>query len=154
MSPQRSTRTRRTALLAAAHAWGPFLLLAAIIFVASAQPKLAPPPGTDSPVYMSGVMPIFPDVWDLVVKKSSHVLGYGLLALLALYGLTRSGRPPRRAMLLAVLLAVGYGLTDELHQSFVTGRHASPVDVGIDAFGAIVAVLVAPRIVARRRASA
>ena len=35
----------------------------------------------------------------------------------------------------SLALGVLYAASDELHQSFVRGRHASPVDVAIDAVG-------------------
>jgi VanZ family protein len=36
---------------------------------------------------------------------------------------------------------VAYAGTDELHQHFVRGRHASPVDVAIDAVGVTLGIL-------------
>jgi VanZ family protein len=48
---------------------------------------------------------------------------------------------PRRAALLAFLLASGYALTDEFHQTFVDGRHGTPVDWLIDSAGAAAAAL-------------
>jgi VanZ family protein len=38
----------------------------------------------------------------------------------------------------AFALAVAYAATDEWHQTFVRGRHGSPVDVGIDAVGVLI----------------
>jgi VanZ family protein len=38
----------------------------------------------------------------------------------------------------AVALAVAYAGSDEFHQTFVRGRHGSPIDVGIDAIGALI----------------
>jgi VanZ family protein len=35
-------------------------------------------------------------------------------------------------------LAVTYAASDEVHQLFVRGRHGSPIDVGIDAVGALI----------------
>ena len=37
---------------------------------------------------------------------------------------------------LAVALAIAYAVTDEYHQTFVHGRHGSPVDWAIDSAGA------------------
>ena len=39
-------------------------------------------------------------------------------------------------------LAVAYACTDELHQTFVRGRHGTPVDVAIDAAGALIGLAV------------
>ena len=38
----------------------------------------------------------------------------------------------------AFALTVAYAAADEVHQTFVRGRHGSPVDVAIDAAGALV----------------
>jgi VanZ family protein len=50
----------------------------------------------------------------------------------------------------ALALVVLYAITDELHEGGVIGRHAAAVDVGIDAAGALIAV-VAVGIVRSRR---
>ena len=42
----------------------------------------------------------------------------------------------RRAVLLAFVFASGYAITDEFHQTFVEGRHGTPVDWLIDSAGA------------------
>jgi VanZ family protein len=42
----------------------------------------------------------------------------------------------------ALAVAVLYAITDELRQGFVAGRHPAVVDVGIDAAGALIAVVV------------
>jgi len=81
-------------------------------------------------------MPSF-GLWDLVVKKGAHMLGYGFLALAYWVGL----RFEKRRWWLAFLLAVLYAITDEFHQSFVPGRHPSWVDVLVfDSGGAIIAL--------------
>jgi VanZ family protein len=41
-------------------------------------------------------------------------------------------------------------ITDELHQGVVSGRHASPVDVGIDALGPVIAIAFAGLVPGRR----
>jgi len=69
--------------------------------------------------------------WDTIVKKGGHAFGYGLLAV----AFWRAFKWKGRLFWLALLLAVLYAATDEFHQSFVPGRHASPIDVGIDAIG-------------------
>jgi VanZ family protein len=50
----------------------------------------------------------------------------------------------------ALGLTAGYAITDELHQGVTAGRHPSPVDVGIDSLGALIAI-VAALVVARNR---
>lgn len=103
--------------------WLPALVVMGIIFGFSSIP--------------SREMPSF-GLWDLVVKKGSHMLGYGLLALMCWFGL---GFDKRKGWL-ALLLAVLYAMTDEYHQSFVAGRHPSWVDVlGFDGGGAALALV-------------
>jgi VanZ family protein len=111
--------------------WAPPIALMALIFVLSAQPDLN-----------SGLGTI-----DLIGRKLVHATEYGLLTFLWWRAL-RTVAAPRAALVLAVGISIGYAGTDEFHQSYVNGRHASPVDVLIDAAGACVAALL----IMRRRA--
>ena len=108
--------------------WAPPLVLMAVIFVLSAQPDLN-----------SGLGTI-----DLVGRKLIHASEYALLTFLWWRAL-RTVVAPRTAALLAFAVAVGYAGTDEFHQHFIQGRHGTPVDVGIDAFGAAIAALLIRR---------
>ena len=56
-----------------------------------------------------------------------------------------------RRPLLAFIATVAYGAVDELHQSFVPGRDASPVDLAVDALGAGLAWAAAARLRGRLR---
>jgi len=121
-----------------------------VMFVFSAQLK-TPPAGHSDGIYFSGVMPIFTEQsWETIVKKGSHMAGYGLLAVLLMRALRIENQPVREAAHLAILLAVSYALTDELHQAFVPGRHASVLDIGFDYVGAASACLVARNVLERR----
>lgn len=75
---------------------------------------------------------------DFLVKKSGHAAGYALLALINMRALGWD----RKRWVWAWLLAVIYSATDEFHQSFVPGRHPAITDVGIDSFGAAVALFI------------
>jgi VanZ family protein len=74
---------------------------------------------------------------------------FGILALLARRAVA-STTTWRRPWLLALAFTVAYAVSDELHQGTVSGRHASAVDVGIDAAGAAIAIAVAGLVAARR----
>jgi len=104
--------------------WGPPLVVAAVIWFFSSQPDLS-----------SGL-----GVIDLVGRKLIHAGEYALLCFLWWRAL-RCRMPPAGSLGLAFALAVAYGALDEYHQTFVAGRNGSPVDVGIDALGAALAVL-------------
>jgi VanZ family protein len=107
--------------------WGPALAVMLLIFLASETP------GND--------LPEFGKI-DMGVKKGGHMTGYALLSLAYLQGLTGRNWAARRRVALAVLLAILYAITDEFHQSFTPGRHSSIMDVGIDAIGALLGVML------------
>ena len=104
--------------------WLPPLLLMGVIFFFSDQPSLD-----------SGLGTI-----DLVGRKLIHFAEYALLCFLwwrALVTVTSPGRAAR----LAAPLPSGSAAPDEYHQTFVEGRHGSPVDWALDSAGAAVAAL-------------
>ena len=117
-------------------AWLPVLAWAGLVFAFSAQPDLR----------------FLPDAWlDFVLRKVGHAGVFGILALLAwrARGMTTAWRQPR-PWAVALGLTVTYAITDELHQGFVGGRFPSPVDVGIDIVGALVAIGIVLAIAGRR----
>jgi VanZ family protein len=136
--PPRLVRARRAPLFGrlAFAAWLPAVAWAGLIFAFSAQPNLRFVPD---------------DGLDFLVRKAGHMAVFGILALLALRAVATT-TAWRRPWAWALALAVLYAITDELHQGFVAGRHPSPVDVGIDAVGALIAVVAAVGIVRARRA--
>jgi VanZ family protein len=104
--------------------WLPPLALIGVIFALSAQPSLD-----------SGL-----GVIDQVGRKLVHFGEYALLCFLWWRALA-SVTTPRRAALLAFLIASGYAATDEFHQTFVDGRHGNPLDWLIDSAGAALVAL-------------
>jgi len=102
--------------------WLPPLVLMAAIFAFSAQPNLD-----------SGLGLI-----DDIGRKVIHFAEYALLCFLWWRPLSASTNP-RRAVLLAFVLTSAYAAIDEYHQTFVEGRHGSPVDWLIDSAGAALA---------------
>ncbi len=107
--------------------WIPALCMMLIIFVFSSLP------GHELPNLLS---------WDYVVKKTSHAIGYALLALSYLHLLRYNKMGHGRAW----VMALAYAVTDEFHQSFVPGRSASLFDVVIfDNIGVIAALLLHSR---------
>ncbi len=112
--------------------WGPSLLMMLGIFALSAQP--------------ASRLPEFGWI-DYLVKKSGHVIGYGMLSLANWHGF----RWERRRIWVAWLLAVLYAITDEIHQAFVPGRHPSLFDVLVfDGGGAALALFLGGFAQARR----
>ena len=98
----------------AASIWVPVVAWAAVIFALSSIPDLGTGLGT----------------WDTILRKCAHATEYAVLAALLLRAL---GNLP-----VAFALTVAYAASDELHQTFVRGRHGSAYDVLIDAAGAAI----------------
>ncbi len=98
-------------------AWAPVVLWAAVIFAFSSIPSLGTGLGT----------------WDLVLRKLAHMTEYAVLGAL-LYRAV--GRPE-----LAIVLGGLYAVTDEIHQTFVRGRHGAWYDVFIDTIGVSIGVI-------------
>ena len=120
----------RARLLSRLDPWAPPLVLMVVIFVLSAQPDLSTGLGT----------------WDLIGRKLVHVAEYALLCFLWWRATREVLRDRRAAVALAFCAALAYAGTDEFHQTFVHGRHGTPVDIAIDMVGmALACVLILRR---------
>ena len=77
------------------------------------------------------------------IDKAAHFLLYSLLAGTILFAFPVELRQhhPERTGIIAVLLCLSYGITDELHQAYIPGRIASMSDLIADVSGAAVTVL-------------
>ena len=127
-----------TTLVRRATPWLPPLALMALIFALSSMPADQEDHGT---LY-------------LVARKLAHFGEYALLVALWWRALIRK-LPDRPALALAFAIAVLYAVTDELHQTLVSGRSGRPLDVAIDTAGALTtAVWLIARDRNRRRVGA
>jgi VanZ family protein len=111
-----------------ARLWLPVVAWAALIFVLSSIPDL----GTG----LGG--------WDLVLRKIAHAAEFAVLGALLLRATGRAG--------LAFALGVTYAVSDEVHQSFVSGRQGSARDIAIDAVGVLLGIVLWQLARARRLA--
>ncbi|MDO8185727.1 VanZ family protein [Conexibacter sp. JD483] len=102
-----------------------------LIYYLSAQPNLRTELGTI----------------DLIGRKFVHMAEFGLLWLLWLRALGWS----RGAAIAAAVIAIGWAIGDEYHQTFVDGRQGAPRDVLIDSAGVLIAVLLWYRVPHVRR---
>ena len=94
-------------------------------------------------IYYASAMPD-PPTPSNVSDVSLHEAAYFGLTLLLIRALARGRWAGVTGATLAAawLIAVGYGVTDEWHQSFVPNRHAELRDLGSDAIGAMAATAV------------
>jgi len=76
--------------------------------------------------------------------KVLHFVEYGVLGFLLarLIANARSTFSRRFLIGLVVILAILYGISDEVHQAFVPGRNASPWDVLADGLGGVLGALL------------
>jgi VanZ family protein len=114
--------------------WLPVVAWCAVIFALSSIPSLGTGLGA----------------WDLVLRKLAHALEYAILALLLARALDRGPAAVPRTLALALVVGVGYAISDELHQSFVRGRAGRAPDVVIDAAGLVAGLAVWRHLVAPR----
>ncbi|MFA5550030.1 MAG: VanZ family protein [Trueperaceae bacterium] len=116
MSRRRYPRWLNVAGWLSAALWGAFLVLQ------SGSPSVGG--------FLARILARFPAGADKIGHASAYAVLGGLLTL-------ATGRP-----WLAVLLATLFGISDEIHQYFVPGRHADVLDVAADAVGALIGALV------------
>ena len=113
--------------------WVPALFVMGVIFWFSSQP--------------SSNLPNF-DWADTAIKKGGHILGYAMLAWS--YWRALHFQPTNRKF--AWLLAILYAITDEYHQSFVTGRFPSAFDVLVfDNLGSLLSLWITNLTIKQKR---
>jgi len=103
------------------------------------------------------ILPQNLDLLNTLLRKSVHLTEYAVLAVFLYNSLKPVGDPSwsRRATFWALLASGIYSLTDEFHQLFVPGRHASLFDSAVDTTGAFVGLfMLSSTIVVLRRKQA
>lgn len=111
----------------------PALSYMGLIYFLSCRPS--PELLTDWPVFLG--------------MKLLHLLEYGFLSFLWLWGLGRSTRwPLLRLIVVAVSITFLWGVSDEIHQYFVPGRSARAADALTDLVGAVLMALLWRRLAA------
>jgi len=96
--------------------WIITIIMAVIIFYVSSSTLTGPTSGTG---YMSYIY---------------HFTAFSYLSLFLLISLTK-GKPIRDLIVLGILLAIIYGISDEIHQYFVPGRQSALKDILVNSIG-------------------
>ena len=107
--------------------WLPVLIYLVLIFVLSSSSKT---------VFVETEIPF--------LDKFLHTIEYAVLGFLLIRALKNSRLRffDRNFILLAVVLATLYGISDEFHQHFVPNRIASLGDVFFDCIGSVIGSIV------------
>jgi VanZ family protein len=84
-----------------------------------------------------------PDVWN--IDKVAHFIEYGVLGILWFRAINVVEESIPKAAIVASLITLAYGISDEIHQYFVPNRSSSIFDVIADGIGAWVGILLYKR---------
>lgn len=109
--------------------WGPVVGYAGLIFYLSAQSH----PEEQLPSFLL----------EAVSDKVLHAVEYGILSLLCYRAFRWAAGPAvaRQALVLAIVTASVFGLTDEAHQLFVPFRESSWLDWLADTVGVVIGAM-------------
>ena len=104
--------------------WLPLYLYAGIIFYLSSQPLALP----------KTQVPFF-DKW-------LHVVEYTVFGMLAVRAFRHSSQKILidNLKIMALLISIIYGISDEIHQAFVPGRDCNVFDLMADSIGSLIGV--------------
>jgi len=99
--------------------WLPPLVWMGLIFYLSSRQKIA----------------VSPNYWiSFAIFKTLHIIEYGVLFILWHFALYRK----RSGKKIAAIISILYGISDELHQTFVPTREGRIRDVFIDSLGVFI----------------
>jgi VanZ family protein len=92
-----------------------------------------------------------PEIWN--IDKVLHALAYGFLAVTVIWAFPPRVRKqsPDRIVAGVLCICLIYGISDEVHQSFIPGRFASSLDVVADVVGSMGVVFLWRRMAATRK---
>ncbi|MCX6816818.1 MAG: VanZ family protein [Candidatus Beckwithbacteria bacterium] len=109
--------------------WLPAMIWMVIIFFISGQPINNPG------VAFSWL--------DFIFKKTGHLTEYAILYGLIFRAVSQKGKfTYKKIFMTAFVLGLIYALTDEWHQTFVTGREGTLRDVGFDSLGMLAGLII------------
>ncbi|MGM0875076.1 MAG: VanZ family protein [Bacillota bacterium] len=86
-----------------------------------------------------------PYSFDALLKESLHLIEFAILYWLIAFTFMAHNKWSKSTSLFAAIVAILYGLTDEIHQSFVPFRSATVIDFVKDTIGVVVSYMIAKR---------
>lgn len=79
------------------------------------------------------------DLWQIIIRKTAHILEYLVLYLLMYNYIRFYSKNPVK---LSIILTLIYACIDESHQLFVDGRDGKPLDILIDSIGIFIGYII------------
>lgn len=80
------------------------------------------------------------DILSLIIRKTAHYTVYLILGILVYRAIDTYAIERSQKVYLAMLLCIGYAISDEIHQIFVPGRAGTLLDVLIDSMGSATSI--------------
>jgi VanZ family protein len=124
--------------------WTPLFLWLILLLMCSTDSFSA---GETSKIIVAYLRFVFPGLapdqlhfWHAVIRKTAHITSYFVLAVFTYRCLKVEQADLTQAKLVTLGLVVFAATFDEIHQEFTLFRAASPVDVGYDCLGAVLAL--------------
>lgn len=82
---------------------------------------------------------------DSIIKESLHLVEFAILYVLFVLFFAAHGKLTKKANVFSAIVSCLYGLTDEIHQSFVPYRSATIIDLVKDVIGVTVCYIIVYR---------
>lgn len=77
-----------------------------------------------------------------IIRKVAHLSIYTLVGILMMSFISTYNIKLKYRFLISILVGLVYASSDEIHQSFIPERNASIIDVGIDASGVLLGIIL------------
>ncbi|NMC27768.1 MAG: VanZ family protein [Syntrophomonadaceae bacterium] len=135
--------------------WVFVIIWMTLIFCLSAQPADESDALSGQTIRMVAklVMPGFADLpqiqqenivssWQHTARKTAHGLAYFVLGSLCMAAMLQHELQMMPSAIIALGISIAYAVSDEVHQLFVVGRSSQLSDMGIDACGALMGILL------------
>ena len=90
-------------------------------------------------------MPPQPQIVVRIPAYFKHIIEYSIFGFLLLASFRSNTITRKNALLIAISVAIFYGISDEFHQFFVPGRVFSLSDISADAIGSFICFFTAPK---------
>lgn len=77
-----------------------------------------------------------------IIRKGAHLSIYTLVGIFIMSFISTYKIHLKYKFLISILVGLIYASSDEIHQSFIPGRTASIIDVGIDTSGVLIGIML------------